>query len=231
MSLAGSNLARRLTISVQNMAYNGEIHCIICMMDNTVGSLTQSQRSIIIGMLLGDGYLRIVPGRKDAFLEINHSFSQKDYVDWKYEVLKSVCISGPTSRKGNGTRMAYRFTTRQHPELTELQASFYKNGVKQVPRNMTLNPIMLAVWFMDDGSRCRASDVYLNTQQFAREDQEYCLALLASLGIDASLNRDKEYWRIRIKKSSLPVFFSTIQKFIIPSMAYKLNHDPVETCS
>ncbi|MDO8569593.1 MAG: LAGLIDADG endonuclease [bacterium] len=200
-------------------------------MDNTVGSLTQTQRSIIIGTLLGDGYLRIVPGRKDALLEINHSFSQKEYVDWKYEAIKSLCKSGPIARKGNGTRIAYRFTTRQHPELTELKTLFYKNGVKQVPRSVTLNPIMLAVWFMDDGSRCRASDVYLNTQQFAHEDQEHCLSLLSSLGVDASLNRDKEYWRIRIKKDSLPNFFATIQKYIIPSMAYKLNHDPVETCS
>lgn len=213
------------------MAYNGEIHCTICIMDNPVGSLTQTQRSIIIGTLLGDGYLRIVPGRKDALLEINHSFSQKEYVDWKYEMLKSLCKSGPVSRKGNGTRIAYRFTTRQHPELTELKTLFYKNGVKQIPRGVVLNPIMLAVWFMDDGSRCRASDVYLNTQQFAHEDQKYCLTLLASLGIDASLNRDKEYWRIRIKKDSLSNFFATIRSQIIPSMTYKLNHDPVETCS
>ena len=52
-------------------------------MDNTVGSLTQEQKSIIIGSLLGDEYLRIIAGRKDAFLEINHSISEKDYVDWK----------------------------------------------------------------------------------------------------------------------------------------------------
>ena len=201
------------------------------LMDNTVGSLTQIQRSIIVGTLLGDGYLRIVPGRKDALLEINHSFSQKEYVDWKYEMLKSLCKSGPVIRKGNGTRVAYRFTTRQHPELTELKTLFYKNGVKQMPRSVVLNPTMLAVWFMDDGSKCRASDVYINTQQFAREDQKSCLALLASLGIDASLNRDKEYWRIRIKKDSLSNFFDTIRSQIIPSMTYKLNHDPVETCS
>ena len=100
-------------------------------MDNTVGSLIQLQRSIIIGTLLGDGHLRIVPGRKNALLEINHSFSQKEYVDWKYEALKFVCKSGPISRKGNGTRTAYRFTTRQHPELTELHSSFYVNGVSE----------------------------------------------------------------------------------------------------
>jgi len=54
-------------------------------MGNTVGSLTQEQKSIIIGSLLGNGYARIVSGRKNAFLEINHSLSEKDYVDWKYQ--------------------------------------------------------------------------------------------------------------------------------------------------
>ena len=52
-------------------------------MDNTVGSLTQLQKSVIAGSLLGDGYVRIVPGRKNAFLEINHSWKAKEYVDWK----------------------------------------------------------------------------------------------------------------------------------------------------
>ena len=71
-------------------------------MDNTVGSLTQYQKSLIIGTILGDGYLRIIPGRNNAFLEINHSFSQKQYVDWKFEKLKNICISRPKARKGNG---------------------------------------------------------------------------------------------------------------------------------
>ena len=42
-----------------------------------MGSLTKYQKSLIVGTILGDGYLRIMPGRQDAFLEINHSFSQK----------------------------------------------------------------------------------------------------------------------------------------------------------
>lgn len=62
-------------------------------MVNPVGSLTKFQKSLIIGTILGDGYLRIVPGRENAFLEINHSFSQKEYVDWKFEKLKNICIS------------------------------------------------------------------------------------------------------------------------------------------
>jgi LAGLIDADG DNA endonuclease family len=200
-------------------------------MDNTVGSLTQLQRSIIIGTILGDGYLRIVSGKKNALLEVNHSFSQKEYVDWKYAMLQTVCKSGPKSRKSNGTRIAYRFNTKQHPEMTTLFRAFYGEGKKRIPKNLTLDPVMLAVWFMDDGSRCRASDVYLNTQQFVQEDQERLQAMLAEFQVESSLNKDKEYLRIRIKKSSIPHLHEIISPYIIPSMTYKLGYDPVETCS
>lgn len=201
------------------------------MVGNTVGSLTQLQRSIIIGTILGDGYLRIVSGKKNALLEVNHSFSQKAYVDWKHAMLKALCKSGPKSRRGNGARIAYRFNTRQHPEITKLYTVFYGEGKKSIPDNLTLDPLMLAVWFMDDGSYCRDRDVYLNTQQFSRPDQERLRALLLSFNIESSLNKDKEYQRIRIKKSSIPVLFETITPYIIPSMTYKLGYDPVETCS
>ena len=213
------------------MAYNGGIHSTICVVDNTVGSLTQLQRSIIIGSLLGDGYLRIVPGRHHALFEVNHSFSQKEYVDWKYEMLKSICRSGPKMRRGNGSRIAYRFSTRQMPELTKLQRMFYAGGKKNIPENIQLDPVMLAVWFMDDGSRCRESDVYFNTQQFSQIDHEKCMQMLSQFGIESSRNKDKEYERIRIKKSSIRILYDVVTPHVIPSMKYKLGYNPVETCS
>ncbi len=211
------------------MAYNGGLHIIINIMDNTVGSLTQIQRSIIIGSLLGDGYLRIVPGRSNALLEINHSYSQKEYVDWKFKMLESLCKSAPKMRKGNGGRVAYRFTTRQSRELTEMYEIFYQGGTKRIPSNITLDPIMLAVWFMDDGSMCRESDVYLNTQQFSDGDQILCKQMLERIGIECAVNKDKKYSRLRLKKSSLPRLRSIIALHIVPSMSYKLSYSPVET--
>ena len=130
-------------------------------MGNTVGSLTQFQRSIIIGSVLGDGYLRIVPKRKNAFLEINHSFNQKECIDWKYLALKNISASPPKMRKGNGKRMAYRFHTKQSSVLATIYRRFYQNGKKTIPQNIILDPISLAVWFMDDGSKCGKFDVYL----------------------------------------------------------------------
>ncbi len=199
-------------------------------MDNTVGSLTEYQKLVIIGTLLGDGYIRTLAGRNNAFLEINHSIAQREYVDWKYRVLQTIVAGEPKARKGNGTRVAYRFYTQQHPYLTSLQHLFYTHRVKKVPENFVLNPLTLAVWFMDDGSRCRAQDVYLNTQQFDEESQTRLLSALLSLGLHATLNKDKQYQRIRFLKESIPRFNAFIEPYIIPSMQYKLvGHDPVET--
>ncbi|MFH1720253.1 MAG: LAGLIDADG endonuclease [Patescibacteria group bacterium] len=191
-------------------------------MDDTVGSLTQFQKSIIIGSLLGDGYLRIISGRKDAFLEINHSFKQKDYVDWKYKMLKNIAGGRPRIRKNKGSRVAYRFYTKQLPELTDLLRMFYRNGKKFVP-DLELDPIMLAVWFMDDGSKCRKSDVYLNTQQFDSKDHERIISSLYNLGLEARINKDKNYSRMRFLKSSLPRLQELISDYIVPSMKYKIE--------
>ena len=192
-------------------------------MDNTVGSLTQYQKSLIIGTILGDGYLRIISGRKDAFLETNHSFSQKEYADWKFEKLKSICVSGPKIRRCNKGRIAYWFYTKQYPELTRLYKIFYKDGFKVVPDNLKLDPIVLSVWFMDDGSKCGNTNFYLNTQQFNKCHQLKLLACLKKLGLKANLNRDKNYYRIRFFSSSIGKLKELLKGNLIPSMYYKIG--------
>ena len=188
-----------------------------------MGSLTQFQKSVIIGCILGDGYLRKIPGRKEAFLEINHSIKAKEYVDWKHSVLESICLSGPKERKIGEKRSAYRFFTRQHPEITELWKRFYKDGKKIIPSGMKLDPIILAVWYMDDGSKSKKGDVYLNCQQFDFQSQRRLLHLLRMLGIRARMNKDKKHYRIRVYKESIPHFLSLIKPYIIPSMQYKIT--------
>ncbi|MDP1688890.1 MAG: LAGLIDADG endonuclease [bacterium] len=198
-------------------------------MDNTVGSLTQLQRSVIIGSILGDGYVRIFKGRKDALLEINHSFKQKEYVDWKFSILRNICRSGPKMRKSNGNRIAYRFYSKQLPEITKLYKLFYQNKKKLIPSSLKLDPIILAIWFMDDGSRCGLSNYYLNTQQYDLEDQHKLISKLKILGLEVTLNKDKTYSRIRFLSSSIPRLKKLIARNIILSMNYKLSYNPVET--
>ncbi|MGB9743581.1 MAG: LAGLIDADG endonuclease [Minisyncoccales bacterium] len=199
-------------------------------MGNTVGSLTHFQKSVIIGCILGDGYLRKLPGRKNAFLEVNHSIKAKEYVFWKYSLLKNICLSKPTIRKIDLTRVAIRFFTRQHPEITKLYEKFYQDGKKVIPVGFKLDPISLAVWYMDDGSKTKKGDVYLNSQQFEMKSQRRLLHALRMIKIRARLNKDKKYYRIRIYKESIPQFLRMIKPYLHPSFSYKISGlNPVET--
>ena len=170
--------------------------------------------------------MRIMPGRSDAFLEINHSIKAKEYVDYKFNSLKRICESAPKERLTNDGRVAYRFFTKQHKELTDLYNQFYKNNKKIIPKDLVLDPAVLAVWYMDDGSKCRDHDIYLNTQQFSINDQKILLYKLRLLGIDARLNKDKKYFRIRLLKTSIKTFMNIISPYVFVSMRYKLVMTP-----
>lgn len=188
-------------------------------MGNTEGSLTKKQKEILVGTLLGDGAMR---KKTQALLEINHSFKQKDLVDWMYTKFKNFVGTAPKMRLGNGERIAYRFTTKSVKSLTPFYNTFFKNKKKVIPNNLKLTPLTLACWYMDDGSRC-GENIYLNSQQFSREEQEkLCLFLKKQQGVSASLNKDKIYWRIRVKKASVPKFIGLIREYILPSFSYKL---------
>ena len=188
-------------------------------MGDTVGSLSEAQRSIITGTLLGDGAMRC---KANALLEINHSFKQRGYVDWMYRHLAGLVSTPPAQRQGNGGRVAYRFVTRSLPELTPFYHRFYGGGEKRVPEGIELTPLALAVWFMDDGSRSRNA-VYLNTQQFSIACQHRLLAVLQERwGLQGTLNRDKTYYRIRISVASTPRWATLIGPHLLPEFRYKL---------
>ena len=187
-------------------------------MGDTVGSLSEAQHSIIVGSLLGDGSMRC---KTNALLEINHSAKQACYVQWKYEQLAELVLTPPKLRNGNGGRLACRFVTRSLPSLTTLYRDFYVAGVKRVPI-LTLTPLALAVWFMDDGCISRTS-VYLNTQQFDLRNQQLLLDLLRNQWrINGTLNRDKAYHRIRISVDGTTRLAQVIRPHLLPSFEYKL---------
>jgi hypothetical protein len=159
--------------------------------------------------------------KANALLEINHCLAQKSYVDWKYRHLANLVRTPPRQRLGNGSRVAYRFVTRSLPELTPYFWLFYGSGRKSVP-GIQLDPLVLAVWFMDDGCKSRSS-VYFNTQQFDYASQERLLEMLWKQWlIDGALNRDKSYWRIRVSVNGTVRLRNVIRIHVLPELRYKL---------
>ncbi len=189
---------------------------------NTVGSLTATQHAILVGSLLGDGTLRRQGTRLNALFEVNHAFRSRAYVDWKYRQFQQYVLTPPKFRHGNGKRVAYRFTTQSLPVFTNYYEWFYGKGKKNIPSDLQLDPLALAVWFMDDGTKSRSA-VYFNTQQFSREEQEFLRHLLhRTFGIECNVNRDKRYYRLRITTESTRTLRQCIGSYVLPCFHYKL---------
>ena len=181
-------------------------------------SLTERQKAIIDGCLLGDGTMRC---KTNALLEINHSIKQSEYVEWKYRELENLVSTRPHGRLGNAGRIAYRFTTRSLPELTDIYRKFYLSGRKIIPDNLIIHPLSLAIWFMDDGCKSYRA-IYLNTQKFSvAEQQKLSFILEKQFEIKTSLNRDKKYYRLRIAVSSVRRFLEIIKPYLLPMFCYK----------
>ena len=184
-----------------------------------MGSLSKVQQQLILGCVLGDGYMR---KKVNAHLQITHSIKQKEYVDWKYSNLKDIVLTAPKVYRGNAGRVGYRFFTRSIPALNTFYNTFYQNRKKIVPRDLKLSPLTLAVWYMDDGSKSRKAS-YFNCQNFDPISQHNLLQALANVGIQASFNKDKTYSRIYISYSQTSILVNIIKKYIVPSMRYKLS--------
>lgn len=186
---------------------------------NTVGSLTEAQEALVVGCLLGDGAMRC---KTHALLEINHSVDQRAYVEWKYRQLEPLVSTPPKARPAGWKRIAYRFTTRSLPSLTPIYWRFYRDGTKQVPEDLTLSPLSLAVWLMDDGAKSYRA-VYFNTQKFDEVSQERLIQiLLREYSICARPNRDKHYWRLRIAVDSVGRLANVVRPHLLPMFSYKL---------
>jgi len=124
-----------------------------------VGSLLDIQQQVILGCILGDGYMR---KKTHAHLQITHSIKQKEYVNWKYRILKNLVSGQPLRYRGNGKRVGYRFYTRNLPILSKYYKKFYIGGKKIIPKIINLTSLSLAVWYMDDGSKSY-NTCYFNT--------------------------------------------------------------------
>lgn len=193
--------------------------------------LTEEQKSIITGNLLGDGHLESLTGGKTYRLKVEHSVSQKAYVDWQYEKLKSVVGTPPRikfkSRYGRASQN-YGFSTLSSSSLRFFGQSFYREDKKRVPLiiKKLLTSLALAIWFMDDGSikSNYHKALILNTQSFGEvELSKLQKALIEKFGIETVLRKQKEGKQIYILSQSVEKFVQIISPYLLPSMKYKLG--------
>ena len=193
-------------------------------------AMTDRQKQILVGMLLGDAHLERQTGALTARLKIEHSETQAAYVDWKYQEWRDWVRTPPKARVRHnrlGTSSTnVGFTTLSHVEFERFRLAFYRNRRKVIPEDLELTPLSMAVWFMDDGSKkssqCRG--LYLNTQSFTESEVMLLQKVLRrDVGVQTTVRKQRDGLQIYIPAPSAPAVAAYITNDLLPSMRYKLS--------
>lgn len=116
--------------------------------------LNDIQHQIMIGGLLGDSSLE--KSGKFPRMKIERQVLDKPYLTWQFSHFKNLCKSDIKEYSRYDVRYckfraSVYFRTRAVPAFTSYYDKWYINGIKTVPNDIEFTPLVLAIWFCDDG--------------------------------------------------------------------------------
>jgi len=175
--------------------------------------------------MLGDGRLFRTGDSTAAYSEY-HSTSQQAYLEWKKEEWGAFVTRGRATTNPKGYSGSY-FTTHATRLLHPFWELFYPNGsgnkVFSSLRANQVDPLALAVWFMDDGSSTTNGYVRFSVGP-DEASQTSQLKILRRYGLNPALYSSKSGFEILIDdRTSYTKFLDLVSSHVHPSLAYKLH--------
>lgn len=233
-SIAAQKNVSKGTISKRIRAYDLSYEEI--RLEKYPSQLSKIQGDFMIGSLLGDGSIH-----NDGHYSISQKDSSLEYIQYMDNLLKPfskyltqefwkkvVNKNNVLQHINEGGSKGWKLATIIHPIFKELRKKWYPNNVKIVPLDIKLNPYILAIWMMDDGSNRngKSKDIRLNTQSFTNEETLFLVQKLLGLNICSKMHLDKNNQPyIRIISKSYFYFMDLIRQYVEPinCFKYKIN--------
>lgn len=184
------------------------------------GNTELSVSDLVTGSILGDGAID-----KNGELAIEHGINQKDYLMWKYNILKDICPSDPKiTHRGKAIRLRTRTL------FKDLREEWYGTGRKALPDDLTLNPQIIAIWYMDDGSwggrnhKWQHNRMKLCTHCFNRKEHIRMIDMFKIFEIEAEYQREGKYLKLNIpaRNGNAKKFADLISPYMFDAMKYKI---------
>lgn len=155
--------------------------------------LNEKQKMLVIAGTLGDGH---IPKDIPVYIE-SHAEDEKDYLMYKYEILKNINLKEPTYKppgikiingKEYPVKASYRITTREISEFATIRSMSKSEKIQY------LDDYGLSLHILDDGSRSASNWEICLAEWSESEKQEY-IAKLEEYGITSHLCTDERYVR------------------------------------
>ena len=222
--------------------------------------MDKRSKGILVGMVFGDGYLNVrtrKAGYISSELVVVHSTSQRDYTEYKAELIRKIfggkhtVIDRCATLKNGKTYQLCGFS-KTNKYFRILKRLIYPYGKKTITVG-ALNVLTdegLAIWYMDDGHARRnfnslgyVSSVSTTISTCCSEEEVIvvCKWFLDKHNVEFKPFREGNGFSIRCNTNESHVFARIIEPYVILSMRYKLSHvadlnlherqAPIGTCS
>jgi hypothetical protein len=215
---------------------------------NTEVPLTQRQKEIIYGSLLGDAKKLC----SNAIVAFKQCLKQEEYLKWKFEETKSVMSPNSLKRSSDIDKRTgkpsvcwscYSFS---NTDIENINKQFYFSGKKEITSDIldNLTPLSVAVWYMDDGTTdwSRNTRIEHPTWNISPE-MRICTDSYSKVSCDNIVNWFKNKWninchlrerglrkdggtmyRVIIDVVSAEKFIALISPHILPLFQYKIDY-------
>lgn len=198
----------------------------------TLSKVTMNQAEalqVFDGALLGDAGL--YKPSKNAYFAIN--LSGGNHVDWLQSLKEALLVLGvevkpnlPKVVQACGVEECCRLWSSYSEALTLQHSRWYIGRSKIVPADLTLSPVVLANWFMGDGSSSLESGIarfQLATQNFSLSDVKRLQYLLfKSLNILTFRKKYRSGFALRTNDyHSSMAFHGAVGALVLPSYNYR----------
>ncbi len=202
--------------------------------------LSKEQKSLLIALLIGDGTIS-----NNYVFKLSHSTLQREYLEWKVGLLNKYGIKNNgvkeyISKCGYNTGKSVLYSQMSLiPTIKALRRSVY-TPKKTITRKLLewLNPLGLAIWYMDDGC------INVNTSK-QRSSIQHAIKIATCVDdstIKTIINYFDEIWGIHFRpfkegRNTYSIASSSeldCEKFIkivkpyieqVPSFLYKIRKD------
>jgi len=188
--------------------------------------LAPIQHEVLIGGLLGDS--SIMKDGKYPRMKIDRQARDKPYIEWQYNIFKDLCKSGVKNierfdKRYDKINRQVSFRTRAVPAFLDYYNKWYPNNIRQVPEDIQFTPLILAVWFADDGCIIHHGRGVLTLKLSTESFGEYGANLLSSK-LQKRFNenfpiyrkkKNKNQFFIKTSTCAANVFLKEIQPHII----------------
>lgn len=200
--------------------------------------LSKEQKSLLIGLLLGDGTIS-----SNYVFKLSHSEAQREFLEWKIDLLSKFGFKNngvkeyiSTCGYNKGNKVLYSQMS-LNPTIKALRRTVY-TPKKHITRRLLnwLTPIGLAIWYMDDGC------INVNTSK-QRSSIQHTIKIATCVDLDTAqviIDYFKEVWDVQFRpfkegkgtysiasstESDCAAFIQIIRPYIqqVPSLLYKIR--------